>query len=285
MTKETNSVNEDEINLYDYWKVIVKRKRLIIGLFLISVITTTLLGLLMPKIYKGEAVFIITAKELITSKEFITAREPATSKEFITAKEVITSKGLITAKEIVDIIEDRKELVFAKNPGLVERLKIAAYKSSTDKLKVTIEAKRMEDVQRAISVLAEYIGNHPIFRRKIEQEREKLLKQAEEISKNIKASEDMLISFKELLKTGKLVAVGFNPIDLNKNISNLKIEKIIVRQAIENLKGVEVLEQNVSSKPIKPRIMLNIALAGIVAIFIGILLVSFMEYIERIRSK
>ncbi len=259
MTKETNSVNEDEINLYDYWKVIVKRKRLIIGLFLISVITTTLLGLLMPKIYKGEAVFIITPKELIT------------------------------AKEIVEIIGDRKEkelkeLVFTKNPGLVKRLKIAAYKNSTDKLKVTIEAKR-EDVQRAISVLAEYIGNHPIFRRKIEQEREKLLKQAEEISKNIKASEDMLISFKELLKTGKLVVVGFNPINLNKDISNLKIEKIIVRQAIENLKGVEVLEQNVSSKPIKPRIMLNIALAGIVAIFIGILLVSFMEYIERIRSK
>lgn len=261
MTKETNSVNEDEINLYDYWKVIVKRKRLITGLFLISVITTTLISLLMPKVYKGEAVFIITAKELITSTE------------------------LITAKEIADIIGDRKELVFTKNPGLVERLKIAEYKSSRDKLKVTIEARRIEDIQRAISVLAEYIGNHPIFKRKIEQEREKLLKQAEEISKNIKASEDMLKSFKELLKTGKLVPVGFNPIDLNKGISNLKIEKIVVGHAIENLKGVEVLKQNVSSKPIKPRIARNAILAGIIAIFIGILLTSFIEYIERVRPK
>jgi len=57
---------EDEINLYDYWKVVVKRKKLIIGLFLISVVVAAIISLLMPKIYRGEATFKITAKGMVS---------------------------------------------------------------------------------------------------------------------------------------------------------------------------------------------------------------------------
>ncbi len=50
------STYDDEINLYDYWKVIVKRKRLIIGLFLVAVLASAVISLSMPKIYRGEVV-------------------------------------------------------------------------------------------------------------------------------------------------------------------------------------------------------------------------------------
>ncbi|MBA3071945.1 MAG: hypothetical protein FP829_07310, partial [Nitrospirae bacterium] len=50
------AVYEDEINLYDYWKVIVKRKTLIIGLFLAAVLASGIISFLMPKIYRGEVV-------------------------------------------------------------------------------------------------------------------------------------------------------------------------------------------------------------------------------------
>jgi len=43
------NLREDEINLYDYWKVIVKRRFLIIGLFLVAVVASAIISFLMPK--------------------------------------------------------------------------------------------------------------------------------------------------------------------------------------------------------------------------------------------
>src|SRR3989338_5059606 len=48
---ERPTAYEDEINLYDYWKVIAKKKWLIVGILLISVITAGIISLRMPKIY------------------------------------------------------------------------------------------------------------------------------------------------------------------------------------------------------------------------------------------
>ncbi len=38
-------------------------------------------------------------------------------------------------------------------------------------------------------------------------------------------------------------------------------------------------------KPIKPKITLNVILAGVTSLFLGILLVFFLEYIEKMRAK
>jgi len=43
---------EDEINLYDLWKVIAKRKGLIVGVFLVATIAAGIISLSMPKVYK-----------------------------------------------------------------------------------------------------------------------------------------------------------------------------------------------------------------------------------------
>jgi len=80
-----HSAYQDEINLYDYWKVVVKRKKLIIGLFLISLLVAAIINLLAPKVYRGEAIFEIAAKEIITGKE--------KEKEIITAKEIVSIMG------------------------------------------------------------------------------------------------------------------------------------------------------------------------------------------------
>ena len=61
---------EDEINLYDYWKVIVKRKRLIIGLFVIAILASAIISFLMPKIYRGEVILKLPTKELTCSQQF-----------------------------------------------------------------------------------------------------------------------------------------------------------------------------------------------------------------------
>lgn len=59
-----------------------------------------------------------------------------------------------------------------------------------------------------------------------------------------------------------------------------------MEQAIKNLKGVEIVKQPyISNKAVKPKIKMNIALAGITSLFAGIFLAFFIEYVERIRNK
>jgi uncharacterized protein involved in exopolysaccharide biosynthesis len=57
---QLNRANDDEINLYDFWLAILKRKKLIIGLFLIGVISVAIISFLMPNIYRGDTVLSTT---------------------------------------------------------------------------------------------------------------------------------------------------------------------------------------------------------------------------------
>jgi len=57
-------VEEDEINLLDYWQVIRKRKKLIIGIILIAVFSTAIISLFMTNIYQAKAVITpVTIKD------------------------------------------------------------------------------------------------------------------------------------------------------------------------------------------------------------------------------
>ncbi len=61
MTEETQ---DEEVSLLDYWRVIMRRKKLIIGLFTVAVILTMIMSLLLPKYYKSEAVIMAASPEM-----------------------------------------------------------------------------------------------------------------------------------------------------------------------------------------------------------------------------
>ena len=51
--EQQNKEDYDEINLYDLWNGIAKRKMLIIGLFIVIVGSTAIGNFMMPNIYRG----------------------------------------------------------------------------------------------------------------------------------------------------------------------------------------------------------------------------------------
>ncbi len=102
----------------------------------------------------------------------------------------------------------------------------------------------------------------------------------------IKDSDELKRTYKKLLESGRLIPVGFNPIELEKRASDLKIERVAIAQALKRPKGVEMIEKPyILKNPVKPSIKKNIALAGITSLFAGIFLAFFMEYIGKIRKK
>jgi len=259
------NVREDEINLYDYWKVIVKRKSLIIGLFLVAVLASAIISFLTSKIYRGEVILKLPAKEL-TSKEL-------TSKE-LTSKELFSVIGKIDAEKILPTTHH-----------LVSDVKLNVLKDSTDKLQLIIEAKNTDDISSAMTEFVGYLNNFPLINRSVEEERQRLLIQSEELSKVIKDSEEFAEIRKKLLREGKLILLGFNPVEISKRMSDLKIEKLGVEQSLQRPKSVEIIEKPyILKNPVKPSIKKNIALAGTISLFIGIFLAFFMEYIEKMRS-
>ena len=267
------NVREDEINLYDYWKVIVKRKSLIIGLFLVAVLASAIISFLTSKIYRGEVILKLPAKEL-TSKE-LTSKE-LTSKE-LTSKELFSIIGKIDAEKVKNFLP--------KTHRLITSIKLDALKDSTDKLRLVIEAKNTDDISSAMTEFVGYLNNFPLINRSVEEERQRLLIQSEELSKVIKDSEEFAEIRKKLLREGKLILLGFNPVEISKRMSDLKIEKLGVEQSLQRPKSVEIIEKPyILKNPVKPSIKKNIALAGTISLFIGIFLAFFMEYIEKMRS-
>jgi hypothetical protein len=244
----------DEINLYDLWKVIAKRKIFIIGLFLVVVISTTIISSLMPKIYRGQAVLNVLQYDAIP------------------AKEIVDMVGNVDS-------EKRTTILPTTYPSVTD-IKLKAMKDSKDKIVVIIEAKKIDDIPKALSELVDYIYNLDLVKLTVKEEKEKLLKRSAELSDIVQTSSDLLNAYGKLLRAGKLLPMGFNPVDLNKRIADIKLEKLTVEQAMLRLKdgGISIAAQPyVSSKPVKPKIKMNIALAGLAALFAGILFVFFKE--------
>lgn len=251
---------EDEINLYDIWKVILKRKGLIIGLFLVSILSAAVITFNMPKVYRGDVTLKVTTGTTLTAKEI----------------------GGIVGK----IDKEKMALIFQKTSQSITDVKMNPLKDSADKLQVAIDSKKADEIPDALSELVEYLKSNPLMKRALDQERKRLLKQSEELSKTIDSSDELVKTYRKLLDAGKLIPIGFNPIELNKRVSDLKIEKLNLDQSLENLKGIETAGQlYVSKKPVKPKKVLNITLAGVIGLFAGILIAFLMEGIEKQRVR
>jgi capsular polysaccharide biosynthesis protein len=261
--EQQNRENNDEINLYDFWKVIVKRKMLIIGLFIVIVVSTAIGSFLMPDIYRGEACLL-----------------------------VIINSEVIKAKEITDLIgkiDDEKQLrMVSKSEPNINKIKFDAIKDSKNKIIVTIDARKIDDIPKALSEVVGYLNNVDIIKSQVSRDKAILLKQSAELSDLIKSSPDLLATYHKLFKAGKLSTVGFNPIEVNKRISEIKVELLGIEQLLSRLNngGIEIAAQPyVSNRPVSPKILRNVVASGILSLLLGVFLAVFIEYIGNIKNK
>lgn len=261
--EQQNKEDYDEINLYELWQVIMKRKILVIGLFLIIVFLSAIYSFLSPNIYRGYAVFnIITAKEIATSKEIV---------DFLG-----------------NVDREKRKIILPKTYPSVKDVKITTLKDSNNKIRVTIDSKKVNDIPQAISEVHDYLNNIDIVKMNTKQSKEILLQQSAELSELIKSAPDLLATYHKLFQAGKLSTMGFNPIEVSKAVIAIKIELLSVEQALLKLNsgGIEMaMQPYVSSKPVNPKILMNIILAGISSILLGIFLAVFIEYIGNIKNS
>ena len=281
--EQQNREYDNEINLYDFWKVIAKRKKLIIGLFIVIVVSTAIVSLFMPKVYRGEINLSVMDNSASLNID-INNRNILIVKRAEDAKEI--------AKEIIDIMgsidNGKKKLILPKTYISVKSVKLRALKEAKNKIVATIDAKSTDDIPVVISELVDFLNNMEFMKASLKEEREILTQRSIELSNILKTAPDLLVAYNKLIREGKLTTFGFNPIELNKRIVDIKIEKLAVEQALSSLKNgsIQIMTPPyISNKPVSPKILQNVFVAGIISLLLGVFLAILIEYIGNIKNK
>ena len=268
------SVTEDEINLYDLWKVIAKRKGLIIAIFFLSVISATVISLLMPKIYQGEVLLAISKEDITASKDAGIAK----------LQELIPANSLINMISPVD--KGKIQIISPSNAQTIVKVKLTELKGSTDKFNVLVESTNPDTIKEFVKDFIVYLNNHTIIRRAIEECRANCMQRLTEITKVIGQSEIIKKNYEKMMRDGKLTVLGFSPISLEQQLASLRNEKFFLEKRLKAASGIDYADGvSVSNQPIKPRIKKNIALAGMASLFAGVFLAFFLEFLSKAKSK
>ncbi|MBF0343919.1 MAG: hypothetical protein HQL06_06770 [Nitrospirae bacterium] len=275
--------DDKEINAYDYWKVLVKRKKIIVFLFLISITFTLIIGFFQTGGYIGEVVLHImpgctTAKQM----------------ECTTVKQVpgcTIAKPLecTTAKQVKDIMhnlnKDRLKIILPKAYSSVYHIKLTYLQNEQDKLKVFILAKSQDVISVALSELVEYIANLSQIRDTLEQNKDNYLRRTNDISFMLGKSELMMKYYNGILQKDNKnnVVIAINPVELYAYVTKLKNEKFELEFTLKQLKGVGFFTTlNILKNHIEVKI---IYIAGFISVFIGVLLAFLLESIEKNKSN
>ncbi len=293
---ESETIPEDEINLYDYWKVLVKRKKIFISIFLVPLVIVTIVSLSLPRYYTGESEI---------------------------------SNAAIPAGRIVKLIEnintDQKFKIFANNPDAIKSVLISLPKKSTDTVNIIVHAKTADIIPQAFANLFYYINNLPEIQEEIKRMKEKTDLKLNELIEARKENLLFLDQVKDMIKKKQMSFIFVNPADLIKKDADLKLEimnlryaktdmmkktqlsfiynnpttvsewKLINKDGNLTLEGMKPQSINVTTGTIGPlsitkhpsnsRIKKTIMITGLLSLFTGIFVVFFLEYIDRMKAR
>ncbi len=302
---KTSDINEDEIDLMDYVKIILKRKYLIFGIFFLSILCAGIFSFMSPKIYEIDAILEIGNIKDEKTQEIQLVELPIQLVEKINSDvygDEIRNKLQISETEYPEIKTENP-----KNTNLIQ---------------LTIKS---SDIEKSKNVLQEI--NELIFTEHqeiINNKKELLEKNIELLEKNIEiyqqneqriknkisflkqeqnVLEDKVFALQKVLVYEQTPGTQFALFDNQEKLQqkkqeienryleisslNVKIHSFensisSISNQIKDIQETKIIKNiSVSANPVSPRILLNIIIAGILGIFVAIFLAFFKEWWER----
>ncbi len=267
---------EDEINLRDYIKVILKRKKIILTVFFVAVITTAIASFLMPKVYEVTSTIQIgRIDELLMEKEKV--------------KEILSGQNLL--EPII------KELDLDIEPDKSSRnIKIEDIKN-TNLLKIKVQYPDPEMVVKINKAIADSFVSRGqgIYQERLSLINERLKELEIEIKdteEDIKRTQSLIIKVAGLTTipqqevTLRTILLQNTLSNYKNHLSTLKDRRNELKIALFKAEDFKIVEQPIEPKyPIKPKKKLNILISGIFSLMMGIFLAFFMEYWQSPKKE
>lgn len=277
-------IQEDEIDLRDYVNVVIKRKKLILAIFLVSIVAAVVASLFMPKVYEMTTIIKLGSVDIAQlgnrSGQFLMAKEKA--REIILNENSLLSliKELNLKIKVKDLRNDIKVI-------LIEETNLIKIKIVYPSLDMLVK------INNAI------VNSFITYGQSICQEKlnlvNKWLKQCNLDIKDIEA--DM----------GRIETLVSKPLDSSNNpqsaltpevilsqnaLAQFEANLIKLREQKNNLelmssafKDFEIFDAPIMpKKPIRPNMELNVLIAGIISLVSGVFLAFFMEYWQKTKD-
>jgi len=244
-------MEEQEIDLVDYIKVIMKRKWVIIGITIGAIIIAGILTFFSPKAYKVSAILEIGQIDIgrASASSRIITFIPETPTELQEKIQQGTYDKILKEKSGIENIP-KIEVSVPKDTNLIT-MEIESYNSQEDK-------KILETLASII------IENHAkLFKEQKDFIQEKIKKEELKIS--------ILEKSKSLPELQYLYVEHLSRIDELKNNLATATETQLIKSPSEN--------------PISKSILINIIITGLLGIFIGFLLAFFQEFLEKNKER
>ena len=270
-------IQEEEIDLREYINVLLKRKGIIILIFLIAVITATLVSYFaISPVYQSSMVFSVAK---IEGRPVINITE---------ALEIIKSNVLLD--EVInrmDLEETAKQLssqITTENLKSTNFIEISVVTSSPEKAKSIVKniveifikqnqseyREKVKLIENRLKILEEQIA-----------EFEKNILEIEKTKKKIAATEELSEGerqFQTSLLLNSSVTERSLYYDLSNQANNLKASL----KSCEDFKIINYAQ--LPAVPIKPNKKLNILIAGVLGLYIGIFVAFFLEFWQKGKS-
>jgi len=264
-------IQEDEIDLREYINVLIKRKSIIILIFLIAVITSALVSyFVLSPVYQASTVFSVAK---IDGQAVINITE---------ALEIMKSN--LVLDEVIDRIDLEETAKQLSSQITAESIK------GTNFVKVSAEA---DSPEKAKSLVENIVGifieqNQSEYREKVEllEDRLKIIEeQIAEFEKNIQEIEKS----KKKIATAEELTEGERQFQtsllLSSSVTERELYNNLINQANRSLKNCEDFKiinyAQLPTEPIKPNKKLNILIAGVLGLFVGIFVAFFIEFWQK----
>jgi len=302
----------DEINLFQYFQVIWRRKFFIIALCIIAVIATAIISYKMPPVPPVPPVYRVTA----TLSPGLLSRSPDVYVDSVETIQALIEGGSFNTK----IMESLKlgplysnmqfKTTLAKNTNILSIFYDTENPAHGKMIMVELLKQLMEYYRNRTEPGKEVIDNSiNMLKEKMEllKVREKnlmtRLKVGEENTNVIMKERNEMLKKSEkadavaLLLYSNTVQQNISYIDsLNAGLDENRLNQETTKEEILNLKldkmkieGLKIIQEPYSSTTIPVPVKLmnkkkNIAIAGVTSLFLGIFLAFFIEFIKKVKA-
>ena len=280
-------IQEEEIDLREYINVLLKRKGIIILIFLIAVITAALVSYFaLSPVYQSSVVFSIALVDNRPPTTIIAQVE-----NNVPVIKIHEALEVINSNLILDEVAKRSSLNISSDQ-LRTRVEVENLKN-TNFIKVSVGAdspeKAKELAENIVKVFIEKNQNKYTEKIKLIEKRIKILER--EIAEFEKSIQEIDTAMKKITASRNLseseryfqTSVLLNSSSNERNLYNNLIYQInTLQERLNNCQDFGIISYaQLPIAPIKPNIKLNILIAGVLGLFVGIFVAFFLEFWQK----
>jgi len=267
-TRQQNCYYDDEIDLYELWLILKKRKRVVFGSVLFFLALSVIYILIAKPVYRLSHSF----------SDPISSSIPSQVENGISSLRLLLKNGeyqklaaILGLKEAqVKKISDLNLFLDRKNRQ-VFTLQVDSYDKNL--LKVYDRA------------LVNFMKNLPAVRESYRLKREELLEKLKIYQNRLSDVLSLSEKIKEKLMKGKSQVIGFNPLSISTTVANYESQIVSIKNRLEALKPFRDVITTVIDRPVKPKKKLIVAVGLVSGLFAGVFLAFFLEWLEGVKRR